>query len=102
MTVYQSFFDYKGGPNALRERWGDDFLYFHTVGDKKDKKHGGHAVSLHGWGVGKSKDGKESPFWVGRNSWGESWGLKGLFKIVKGSNTAGIEKEVYFVEADPE
>ena len=29
-------------------------------------------------------------YWVGRNSWGTSWGLGGFFKIQKGGNNLGI------------
>ena len=50
-----------------------------------------HIVSIHGWGVDKDKE-----YWIGRNSWGTSWGEKGWFKIVtsvyrRGNYNLGIE-----------
>ena len=48
-----------------------------------------HVVSLVGWGTSPSG----VDYWLGRNSWGESWGNSGLFKIVRGKNLANIESE---------
>jgi len=50
---------------------------------------GGHAIVIVGWGIEKNpitlkSNGKiiqTTPYWVCRNSWGESWGDKGYFKI---------------------
>ena len=50
---------------------------------------GGHAVCLVGWGVEKDvtvtiSSGKmvvDLPYWVCRNSWGQTWGDNGYFKI---------------------
>ncbi len=43
---------------------------------------GGHAVKIIGWG----KD-----HWIANNSWNESWGDKGTFKIAFGE--CGIDDE---------
>jgi hypothetical protein len=47
---------------------------------------GPHASVLFGWG---EENGKK--FWWGKNSWGESWGLKGIFKYARGEDAGGIE-----------
>ena len=38
-----------------------------------------HLVSVIGWGV--DGDAPDLEFWVVRNSWGDAWGEKGLFRI---------------------
>ena len=45
-----------------------------------------HSVLLYGWG---EENGQK--FWLVQNSWGETWGENGTFKIVRGQNTLGIE-----------
>lgn len=55
-TVYEDFINYKSG------------VYRHQTG----RSLGGHAVKIIGWG----KD-----HWLVVNSWNETWGDKGLFKI---------------------
>ena len=60
-------------------------MYHHVEG----KALGGHSVKIIGWG---SENG--TPFWLIANSWNEDWGDQGFFKIKRGSNECGIEKEV--------
>mmetsp|Transcript_18793 Transcript_18793/g.52028 ORF Transcript_18793/g.52028 Transcript_18793/m.52028 type:complete len:546 (-) Transcript_18793:172-1809(-) len=45
-----------------------------------------HAVLCTGWG---SEFGDK--YWLVQNSWGESWGENGYFRIHRGSNEAGVE-----------
>eukprot|EP00286_Rhodomonas_abbreviata_P016946 CAMPEP_0181322544 /NCGR_PEP_ID=MMETSP1101-20121128/19285_1 /TAXON_ID=46948 /ORGANISM="Rhodomonas abbreviata, Strain Caron Lab Isolate" /LENGTH=351 /DNA_ID=CAMNT_0023430465 /DNA_START=21 /DNA_END=1076 /DNA_ORIENTATION=+ len=73
MTVYEDFEAYSSG------------VYQHVSG----KNLGGHAIKMIGWGV---EDG--TPYWLCMNSWNDSWGEKGLFKILRGSNECGIEDSV--------
>ncbi len=44
-----------------------------------------HAVLLVGYGEDKSK----GPFWIAKNCWGENWGEKGFFKIVRDTEPGG-------------
>lgn len=46
----------------------------------------GHAIKIIGWGVEN-----KTPYWLISNSWNTDWGDKGMFKVLRGKNTCGIE-----------
>jgi cathepsin B len=71
-TVYEDFFNYKSG------------VYRHVSGGQA----GGHAIKLLGYGV----EGTDA-YWLCANSWGNSWGEKGFFKILQGN--CGINGQIY-------
>ena len=71
--VYEDFILYKGG------------VYQQTTGNFL----GGHAIKIIGWGI---QDGVK--YWLCVNSWNESWGEKGTFRILRGSNHCGIEGSI--------
>lgn len=73
MTVYEDFEAYAGG------------VYQHKSG----KSLGGHAIKMIGWGVDNG-----TPYWICVNSWNDTWGEKGTFRILRGSNECGIEGSV--------
>mmetsp|Transcript_4695 Transcript_4695/g.6946 ORF Transcript_4695/g.6946 Transcript_4695/m.6946 type:complete len:352 (-) Transcript_4695:47-1102(-) len=50
-----------------------------------------HGVLIVGYGKGKNWFGTEKEYWIVKNSWSSSWGEKGYFRIVRGSNKCGIE-----------
>jgi len=64
-NVYQDFLYYKKG------------VYSHQQGDFL----GGHAVKVIGWGI---EEGVK--YWICANSWAESWGEKGYFRIKMGDS----------------
>ena len=72
-TVYEDFVSYSSG------------VYKYTSG----RALGGHAVEVVGYGEeGGSK------YWLVKNSWNDSWGDKGFFKILRGEDECGIEKDM--------
>lgn len=74
--VYKSFMTYKSG------------VYSKHFWELLPK--GGHAVKIIGWGVEEGTD-----YWWVANSWTDTWGLKGFFKIKRGDNQCNIESDVY-------
>jgi len=72
MTVYEDFESYSSG------------VYKHVTG----KSLGGHAIKLIGWGVDNG-----TPYWTCVNSWNDTWGENGIFRILRGSNECGIEAD---------
>ncbi len=68
--VYRDFYYYAGG------------VYEHKTGGKM----GAHAIKVIGWG---EENGVK--YWNVANSWGETWGIHGTFKIRRGVDECGIE-----------
>lgn len=64
-TVYEDFLTYKSG------------VYQHETG----KALGGHAIKVIGWGIENDVE-----YWLCVNSWNDTWGDKGLFKIKMGNS----------------
>lgn len=74
MNVYEDFMFYTGG------------VYRHVTGDKV----GGHAVTIVGW---SDADGA----WIVRNSWSETWGERGYFRI-KFDDISGVGSRGYAIK----
>ena len=72
-SVYEDFEAYNAG------------VYQHLTG----KYLGGHAVKMIGWGVEN-----DTPYWICTNSWNDSWGEKGFFRILRGKDECGVEGAV--------
>jgi len=73
LTVYEDFEYYTSG------------VYQHVYG----RNLGGHAIKMVGWGVDNG-----TPYWTCVNSWNDSWGEKGIFRIKRGNDECGIESGV--------
>ena len=74
--VYDDFFNYKGG------------IYQHTgLRDQVNPfQLTNHAVTLVGYGEDNGVK-----FWTVKNSWGETWGESGYFRIRRGVDECAIE-----------
>lgn len=72
-TVYEDFVTYKSG------------VYSYKTG----RALGGHAIRILGYGTENGVD-----YWLIANSWNETWGENGYFKIRRGTNECGIENSV--------
>ncbi|XP_065210589.1 uncharacterized protein LOC135838760 [Planococcus citri] len=70
-SVYEDFFVYKSG------------IYYHQ---NNSRRIGGHAVKIIGWG---EENGVK--YWIIANSWGESWGENGTFRMIRGIDNCKIE-----------
>jgi cathepsin B len=71
-TVYEDFLTYTSG------------VYQHLTGAAE----GGHAIKCIGWGVENGQD-----YWLCVNSWNNTWGDQGLFKILMGD--CGINDQMH-------
>ncbi|CAD8149680.1 unnamed protein product [Paramecium pentaurelia] len=72
IQVFKDFLVYKGG--------------IYEVVEGSSKFQFGHAVKVIGWG---KQDGVN--YWIIENSWGDTWGLKGLAYIAVGQNQLQLE-----------
>jgi len=96
------YFNIQGGPTAMQQEMMDngpivacfdiyeDFyhyttgIYHHVSGQLL----GGHAVKVVGWGTENN-----TPYWLVINSWNQTWGLGGYFKIQRGNNECDFESQ---------
>lgn len=51
---------------------------------------GNHAIRIIGWGETNGVK-----YWLCANSWGTTYGEKGYFRIIRGTNNCGIEEHIY-------
>ncbi|KEG02100.1 cathepsin C [Plasmodium vinckei vinckei] len=58
-----------------------------------------HVVAIVGWGE-ETIDGKLYKYWICKNSWGNTWGKEGYFKVIRGINYIGIEHHAIYIDPD--
>ena len=83
---------YTRGPIACSVYAHGDSFDKYTGGvirDPTDYNETTHDIVLTGWGVEETSGLK---YWVGRNSYGTTWGEMGWFKLERGSNCLNIER----------
>lgn len=51
-----------------------------------------HTIFLVGWGI--DKENNNTPYWIVRNSYGDTWGMRGDFHVRRGKDDFGIESEL--------
>ena len=91
---------YKWGPICAAFKVYPDFYTFDAKNEiykwnGKGEQIGGHAVEIVGWGKEKGK-----LFWQIKNTWGEQWGIKGYFRMIRGINNCEIENNCVGVMPD--
>ncbi|XP_022125625.1 cysteine proteinase 1 [Pieris rapae] len=59
-----------------------------------------HAVLIVGYNTYVSAEGRKTPFWIIKNSWGREWGDGGYYYLVRGRNACGISNDVSFSFVD--
>lgn len=83
----KNFYNYRSG------------IYGHNWKKMPKETDGYHAITIVGWGSDRI-NGKDIPYWIVRNSWGDDWGTSGFGKVLKGSNFAMIESDCWGITPD--
>ena len=89
-----SFAETGGGPRVAAGHTREHGIYRHRAGSRCVE---GHSVVLAGWGSERG-----IPYWIVQNTWGEAWGDRGYFKLLRGTNECAVEQGVVVGTADVE
>ncbi|KAN0037838.1 hypothetical protein ACTA71_000009 [Dictyostelium dimigraforme] len=49
-----------------------------------------HGILIVGFGAQETFIGRNTPYWIVKNSWGEDWGEEGYLKVERGDNKCGV------------
>lgn len=84
------------GPVIMTMDLYDDFALYKSGVYRRNEKSsmargGSHAVKVIGWGT-ESVGTERIDYWLCVNSWGPKWGMNGMFKIERGTNTCDCER----------
>ena len=104
---------YENGPivvaiNATPELYYYSTGIFHSEAKKTDGKaekmvnpweYTNHAVVCVGWGEEIVKE-ETVKYWILKNSWGDTWGEKGYFRMERGTDMASVEAQGVFLSPD--
>ena len=77
---------------SIKSEWSDWSFDFYSSGVYSKRCPGStdHAIAVVGYGV---ENGQE--YWLIKNSWGTSWGLKGYAKLAKNGTSGSICVQSY-------
>ena len=56
-----------------------------------------HAVTIVGWDHDEET---QTDYWIVKNSWGKEWGNDSYMYVKYGTNTLGIENQIYYVSSN--
>ena len=56
-----------------------------------------HAVTIVGWDHDEET---QTDYWIVKNSWGKEWGIDGYMYVKYGTNTLGIENQIYYISSN--
>lgn len=104
---------YHNGPiivaiNATPELYYYSDGIFHSEAKKSEGKfeknvkpweYTNHAVVCIGWGEDVVND-NIVKYWILKNSWGQTWGENGYFKMNRGTNMASVEAQGVYITPD--
>ncbi|KAK9511285.1 hypothetical protein O3M35_005866 [Rhynocoris fuscipes] len=89
MDVFRDLFLYKSGIYSCPSHYRRSQIL--SVVPPISQYPGYHSVRIIGWGE-EIINGKLVKYWIVANSWGESWGEGGYFRIKRGINSCNIEE----------
>eukprot|EP00300_Choanocystis_sp_HF-7_P030834 c397_g1_i2.p1 GENE.c397_g1_i2~~c397_g1_i2.p1 ORF type:complete len:408 (-),score=75.13 c397_g1_i2:25-1248(-) len=96
----------KNGPMVVSFNAGSDFMFYSggvysstNLGDSFIEISGEDQPKVRGWEktthsvllVGYGVDPAEGKYWIAKNTWGESWGERGYFRIKRGTDESAFE-----------
>ncbi|XP_044135701.1 zingipain-2-like [Bufo gargarizans] len=75
------------GPVVVSFGVDQDFqLYSHGIFDGECAEEANHAIISVGYGSEEDESGDKKPYWIIKNSWGDTWGENGFAKVQRNTN----------------
>jgi hypothetical protein len=74
-------------------------IYGYGWASEPKETDGYHAINIVGWGE-EEIAGKVVKYWIVRNSWGDSWGVSGLARVLRGVNFGMIESDCWGISVE--